>query len=268
MPLTVCLVLLGKYVPVLAFFDTLLGDRPVLEPPLAFYQRLLARDRDEAAAVARRHLKAGNGLPATFDALLVPALVQSRGDRASGRIDAEDSGAVVAAAREVVVELAGEPEVATGPRLAALGIPAQGEDDEVALGMLAALARSERCDLEVAGNALLAAEVVALVEAKQAQIVCIAALPPGGGAHARLLCRRLRARFPALKILVGRWGLARGVEEAKRGLGTAGADLVATTLTESRAQLASFVPILSAAPAPSANGSVAPDALRAPAAAA
>jgi hypothetical protein len=33
MPLTVTLVLLGKYVPFLSFFDTLLGDRPALERP-------------------------------------------------------------------------------------------------------------------------------------------------------------------------------------------------------------------------------------------
>ena len=32
-PLTVCLVVLGKYVPQLAFLDVLLGDEPVLSPP-------------------------------------------------------------------------------------------------------------------------------------------------------------------------------------------------------------------------------------------
>jgi len=95
--------------------------------------------------------------------------------------------------------------------------------------------------------------VLALVEAKEARVVCIGALPPGGGAHARLLCRRLRTRFPDLKILVGRWGLAGGAMEVGGALVAAGADAVATTLAESCGQIATLVPIVShrsATPAP------------------
>src|SRR5205807_7212787 len=47
-PLTACLVVLGKYVPQLEFFNVLLGDEPVLDTELTYYQRLLARDEDEA----------------------------------------------------------------------------------------------------------------------------------------------------------------------------------------------------------------------------
>ena len=42
-PLTVCLVVLGKHVPALKFFDILLGDEPALTADVQFYQRLLAR---------------------------------------------------------------------------------------------------------------------------------------------------------------------------------------------------------------------------------
>jgi predicted PurR-regulated permease PerM len=51
-PLTVCLVVLAKYVPFLNVLDTLLGNQPALEPQIMFYQRLLARDYDEAAEIA------------------------------------------------------------------------------------------------------------------------------------------------------------------------------------------------------------------------
>ena len=47
-PLTVCLVVLGRHVPQLAFFDVLLGDEPALAPEVKFYQRLLAHDPEEA----------------------------------------------------------------------------------------------------------------------------------------------------------------------------------------------------------------------------
>ncbi len=48
-PLTVILVVLGKYVPELHFFEVLLGDEPALSIPVTYYQRLVARDLDEAS---------------------------------------------------------------------------------------------------------------------------------------------------------------------------------------------------------------------------
>jgi predicted PurR-regulated permease PerM len=267
-PLTVCIVLLGKYVPFLGFFDTLLGDEPALEPGLAYYQRLLARDRDEAAAIAMRHLKGGT-LAQTFDALLVRALVNARRDRESGRIDEDDQHFVLTTTRELLDALvkrdaeqavpgatAGAGPSPALPRFAVLGVPGRDETDEVGLTMFGALLRPERGDLGVASHALLASEVLALVETQEVRVVCVATLPPGGAAHARLLCRRLRTRFPDLKILVGRWGLAAGPAEAGGALLAAGADAVATTLAESLEQIAAFVPLLSNRPTVPASAGV------------
>ena len=53
-PLTVCLVVLGKYVPQLKFLDVLLGDEAPLDAHVTFYQRLLARDQDEATQLILR----------------------------------------------------------------------------------------------------------------------------------------------------------------------------------------------------------------------
>ena len=55
-PLTVVLVVLGKHVRGLRFLDILLGDEPVLDPPTRLYQRLLARDGDEANELAHELL--------------------------------------------------------------------------------------------------------------------------------------------------------------------------------------------------------------------
>src|SRR5665213_2272706 len=48
MPLTLCLVVLGRHVERLEFLEVLLGDRPALTPVESFYQRILAGDADEA----------------------------------------------------------------------------------------------------------------------------------------------------------------------------------------------------------------------------
>jgi len=76
-------------------------------------------------------------------------------------------------------------------------------------------------------------------------MICIGSLPPGGLAHSRYLCKRLRARFPGVKIVVGRWGLKGDVEPNREQLREAGADLVATTLADTRDQLNTWLPILS-----------------------
>jgi len=57
MPLTLCLVVLGRHVERLEFLDVLLGDRPALTSVESFYQRILAGDADEAQDHAELLLK-------------------------------------------------------------------------------------------------------------------------------------------------------------------------------------------------------------------
>ena len=64
-PLTACLVVLGRYVPRLEFLGMLLGDKSAMDPEVTYYQRLLARDQDEATDVITSlpaGSPAGNGL--------------------------------------------------------------------------------------------------------------------------------------------------------------------------------------------------------------
>jgi predicted PurR-regulated permease PerM len=55
-PLTVCLGVLGKYVPYLSFLDVLLSDEPVTELN-RYYQRLVARDQDGATEIVEELLR-------------------------------------------------------------------------------------------------------------------------------------------------------------------------------------------------------------------
>jgi hypothetical protein len=48
-PLTVCLVVLGKYVPQMEIITVLMSDEGIAESKIIFYQRLWAKDQDEAA---------------------------------------------------------------------------------------------------------------------------------------------------------------------------------------------------------------------------
>ena len=72
-PLTLCLVVLGRHVRHLEFFDVLLGDRPALTPVETFYQRLLAGDPDEISDQAEALLKA-RALSSYYDDIALKAL--------------------------------------------------------------------------------------------------------------------------------------------------------------------------------------------------
>lgn len=107
-PLSVCLVVLGQHVPQLRPFAVLLSDTPALAPPIHYYQRLLARDRDEAARLVVRQLGTAKQLCEVFDMILVPALLRVRRDRHRDELSADDASYAFSATREIVAELAAE----------------------------------------------------------------------------------------------------------------------------------------------------------------
>jgi len=57
MPFTVCLVVLGRHVEGLNFFEVLLGDKPALTPQQSFFQRVLTGDSAGATYHAELALK-------------------------------------------------------------------------------------------------------------------------------------------------------------------------------------------------------------------
>jgi predicted PurR-regulated permease PerM len=247
-PLTVCLVVLGKYVPHLRFFDVLLGDQPGLTPEIQFYQRLLARDEDEAVDIVEEQLRT-MPLEQVYDELVLPALLYTKRDLEDDKLTEDEAEYIWHALRDIVEEQdigkhRGEEATPDGPaagagepRLLILGCPARDEADEVAMRMLQQIIEGKTWEVEMTSSHQLASEIIALVEEKSPAVVCIAALPPGGLAQARLLCLRLHGRFPKLKIVVGRWGLRANLDKNREQLLAAGAEHFATTLRETRNQL-------------------------------
>jgi hypothetical protein len=75
-PITVCLVVLGRHVPQLQFFDVILGNEPVLTPEERFYQRLLAKDPEEATEQTEAFAKE-RPLTDFFDEVALVALARA-----------------------------------------------------------------------------------------------------------------------------------------------------------------------------------------------
>ena len=104
-PLTVCLVVMGRYIPQFAFLSIMLGDQPVLPLQERFYQRLLARDQEEAAELAEAYV-GEHGLEALYEDVLIPVLDLAERDRHSDAISEERTRFVFDSMRTLVEELA------------------------------------------------------------------------------------------------------------------------------------------------------------------
>ncbi|MBS7810385.1 AI-2E family transporter [Roseococcus pinisoli] len=78
--MTACLVILGRHVRSLAFLDVLLGDTPPLPAPARFYQRLLADDAANAAALVGNEA-ARLGIQPVLEQMVMPAIAQISSDR-------------------------------------------------------------------------------------------------------------------------------------------------------------------------------------------
>ncbi len=94
------------------------------------------------------------------------------------------------------------------------------------------------------------------VEQGDFQVVCISALPPFAVGQARSLCKRLRARFPRIAVVVGLWGFAGGVLKAQERVGPSCTDAVCTNLSEAIFQVERLAGTVSVSRAPeTANSS-------------
>ena len=251
-PLTVCLVVLGKHVPGFEFVATLMADTPPLNADLRYYQRILARDEAEAAEILEGHASE-HGARAIFDGLMLPALSWAERDRIDGRLSPAEETAVIEMTRELLDDASmlienartaeGERPASTElSRVPVLAYPAGSEADALALRMLAQLIADLPLTLEIRSTRMLASELIAEVKSSGVRVVCIADLPPSAPSKTRYLVRRLRAAFPELKIVVGRWAPREFLDNTLAPLRDAGADQVGTTLDQTREHLRALAP--------------------------
>jgi hypothetical protein len=180
---------------------------------------------------------------------LLPALLHARRDRQSDELGAEDYDYVLQGIRDTEEDLSAAlvehlPEVPETRKALAVGWPGRDEGDELALVMLGQMLRLKGYTLDVISSKKLTAELLDHLKQETPVVVCIGSLPPGGLAQTRYLCKRIRQQAPGVKILVGRWGDGENVERMEKRLREAGADLLATTLHDSRDQI---VPLLQVA---------------------
>ena len=265
-PLTVCLAVLGRYVPSLRFLGVLLSDEEVLTPEKRFYQRLLAGDVEEAAQVAEDFLK-GKSLEELYDVVIVPALALAEQDNLAGRLDEPSQQFVFENARLLVENIAPRArEIIAGENgsrhrlngkehphenppasdARVLSLPAHGPADEIAALMLAQLLDARGIRARVGSAESLASERLEEAGGKKIEVVCVTTIVGDGFLRARYLCKRLRAQFPELRIIAAVLVRDDAPEVRTREL-AATANEIASSLGEAAKQTHSLIPV---SPAP------------------
>jgi predicted PurR-regulated permease PerM len=229
-PLTVCIAVMGRYIPELGYLNVLLGVEPVLPPEARFYQRLVARDRDEAMMLADEYA-AEHGQAALFDTLLIPALTLIETDRHKGALEPETERFAFDTTRQILDELREDGTETTAAAHVCI-LPARDQADELAGAMLARLLPGA----QLFSAKSLAAETLEQIGDGACRVMCISAVPPQAASHASYLARRLKKQFPKLRIVLALW-TNEGVDKVRPRLASAGIDEVATRLPEVLAQL-------------------------------
>ncbi len=227
-PLTVCLVVLGRYVPQLHFLYLLLGNAPALTPPERFYQRMLAGDALEGAEIGVEYA-AAHGMERFHEEVALAALQLAEADRRRAVLSTERAEAVSSTMREVFSRIQDfqDPrpaiERATGGEgdarsvlwgeAAVLCVGARTPLDTALAALLAQALQYRAIDAWATPAATLAGDGIKQV-ANSLELIVLAQLSDNGGIHVQQLCRRLRKHSGARLLLapLERAGTERGPE--------------------------------------------------------
>lgn len=243
-PLTVCLVVLGRHVDRLEFLAVMLGDEPALEPEEIFYQRALAGDGDALVEQAERTLRDGP-LSAYYDEVALKGLLLAQADRSREALDAERLAAIRQQVEALLDDLAGEADEAPpeplvgGPnrdeeapeagedgerrgRALPANIPAgwaapgsvlciagRGRFDDLAAAMLAQLLGAHGIGARAEANAVLRSADAEGLDPCRVRL-CVLSVLEGGSSVAsiRYFLRRVRRRLPGVPVVLGLWHAA------------------------------------------------------------
>ncbi|SCB62108.1 Predicted PurR-regulated permease PerM [Rhizobium aethiopicum] len=268
-PLTVCLAVLGRYVPQFEFLEVVFGSDPVLDPKERLYQRLLAGDPDEATDYAEEFLEE-DYLEDYYGKVAIPALLLAEKDRRRGVLTAEQMEQVFGTAITLASNLgeiaqeeeeeeekegeqkekgvAGRPnthpkegnedesELPDGRGKTVFCIGGRGPLDDASAAMLAQVLQVQGAEVVAARHSDIPNRRAMSLVPKQSIAIVVCFLNEDSARHARILIRRFKRIYPAIRVGAVLW--VENQEESQPPT-LLEADFVATTLTSAaRAALA------------------------------
>lgn len=277
-PLTVCLVVLGHYVPRFKIFATLLGEDVEIKMSMRFYQRLLAGDAHRARELLLQHADE-NGLDENADAVLIPAIKRMRYDHQAEYLGHSDSNRLLALTGGLIEDLrshlfpeTNEPpqaasdavavdhaatessdemsdtdvsapqDIATAPKElpVVVGCAAHHVSESLVLNLLR-LGGIEKYQLQSVSEDTTPQDISATIADEEPEVVVIAVVPPGGFAQARFLCKSIRTAGYTGPVIIACLGKFKHFDRLFVKARKAGVTSMTTSYSQTRAKIESFV---------------------------
>ncbi|HLW83405.1 MAG TPA: AI-2E family transporter [Candidatus Acidoferrales bacterium] len=264
MPLTVCIVTVGRYIPELEFLNILFGDKSSVATDVQLYQALSAGHIEESQRLVDDYLKE-RSIRELYDSVLMPVLVLAEKDRANGwpqgqrrshlfhelKIIVEELSIHYpkeAVSEERAVEVSPDEQILPyrhpgSPQMTVSCIPVRDEGDEVACIMLTHLFKLAGYN---AHEIALGTHTEMLDEINElgARIIYVSALPPFAVSSIRRLYKRIQTRCPKCRVALCLWNFVGDGDSIKNLLNVADSDLLLTTLGEATLQVQQLAEML------------------------
>jgi len=208
-PLTVCLVVVGRHFHSLKFLNLMLGSEPAFDQPTRLYQRLAAKDPQEAIDFSLAQCQRSSPLE-FVDAVVIPCLQKVASE--------DDHNAVVyhhraAQGLRAIIERLMAQQMLKGrsanavpqnqTRIACVGL--RSELDSAAAFSLLACIPSERFDAAIIPSERLSAAHLPGLILDGAQILVISTFSFTPQAQLKFVREELRKKHPALGIVIAAW---------------------------------------------------------------
>lgn len=244
-PLTVCLLVIGRYLPQLGFLDILLGSQPVLDEPTRIYQRLLAGDPEEAIELSVHRIEALKGsVQAFYGQVGVPVLHMAMGDHL--RVATPEHRLRLFEGLDALLDDLEEQYpppltttiAATHQQQPIVCLGGKWELDHMAARMAAHALNLQGWPAQTRSFGTLTNEHLDELALEGVHVVCVVWLASEPIAAARHFSRRLHRRWPHLRIVLALWGESQeGPPGSAEAVQTLGADAVALSLAETVARV-------------------------------
>ena len=235
-PLTVCLLVIGRHLPRLGFLDVLLGSQPALDAATRIYQRLLSGEVESAVEVAGDEVVEAD-VAAFYNVTGLAVLRMATLDHTSVASAEHRHRLVVGMDALIDGMIEQHPPHASDAAATVVCIGGKWETDTLGARMLAHALSLGGLPATHRPSGLMTADYIDRLELADATTVCLSFFSPEPKIAAQTFCRRLRRRWPHLRVVLALWNAPPDLldDDARRELG---ADAVVTSLIEAVMQMA------------------------------
>lgn len=191
-PVTACLVVMGKHVPQLALLHQLFGTDVYVPVVGRLYQRLLVGDESSAEEIIDAEVSKSS-FPAACDTLLMPTLCEIKRDAAAGLIHPNQVHRALH-----ILQMVCDSEPSDAPdRPSLLCVAEHNEVDDCAAKLMVCAASRAGVSGRFMSSHALASEVVDATVTTKAPAVVLVQMTPVSAIHSRRLAKSLAGRLAA-----------------------------------------------------------------------